>query len=335
MDFEILRQAGMTHQVRECGGLGGLSYALRTISLALDVAEDMEALCPNALLLDVTNPMPRVVTAVHQFTAISAYGFCNASQEGAQGYEWLAGLVKRRHDAIDAVTAGLNHFTWVLALRDRETGENLYPALEEAVRRDHGHGADLRRRWLDQYGAIAAVGPGHAKDFLAPDPAIHYGTRPPFHGDAQERMHRIALLKAIAKGKADWQTARLGGSWEHPIDLLVAYHQDGKLRMPMLNLPNQGYLPDLPSGRVVEGPVVAGGGAVTGAAVGPLPGQTGALCRAVSDVHELVAEGAATGDRDALARAIAIDPAIPAKADAQHVLDQMLAAHADLLPRFA
>ena len=334
MDREILAHAGMLDQVRECGGLGGLSYALRTISLALDIGEDMAELCPHARLLDVTNPMPRVVTAVRRFTHIECYGFCNASQDGAQGYEWLAGLVGRRHDEIDTVTAGLNHFAWLVSIRDRATGQDLYPDVKRAVRTAKGHGSEYRRRWLDEYGAIAAPGPGHVLEYLPPDPETSYRTRAPFHGNDQERQERMRTLRAIAAGELDWRTALTGGSWEHPVDLAMALDRGTELRMPMLNLPNRGYLTDLPEDRIVEVPTAVADGAVLGVEVGPLPGTVGELCKTVSDVHEWVAQGAATGDRRVLEQAIALDPAIADKTGALGVLTEMLQVHQDVLPRF-
>jgi len=106
------------------------------------------------------------------------------------------------------------------------------------------------------------------------------------------------------------------------------------LRVPMLNLPNAGYLSDLPDGCVVEVPALVTAGAVHGVAVGPLPGSLAALCRRVSAVHELVAEGATRGDRAALEEAIRIDPAIGDKPAALAVLDKLIAAHQAALPRF-
>jgi alpha-galactosidase len=285
-------------------------------------------------LCDVTNPMPRVVTAVRRFTDVEAYGFCNASHEGARGYEWLADLVGRSHDQVEVVTAGLNHFSWLISIRDRATGQDLLPAVEQAVRAGEGYAFEMRRRWLDEYGAVAAPGPGHVKDFVAPDPDVRYGTRPPFHGDAGQREERMRKLQDIAAGRLDWRTSLEGKSWEHPVELAVALERGERLDLPMLNLPNQGCLPDLPDERIVEVPAVVEDGAVRGVPVGSLPGSLGELCRLVSDVHELVAEGAATGDRRALERAIEVDPAIPDKAAALAVLDEMLWAHRDLLPRF-
>jgi alpha-galactosidase/6-phospho-beta-glucosidase family protein len=144
----------------------------------------------------------------------------------------------------------------------------------------------------------------------------------------------MRALRAIAAGELDWRSAFERGSWEHPVDLAVALDRGTELRLPMLNLPNRGYLADLPEGRIVEVPATVEGGEVRGVAVGPLPGTVGELCKMVSDVHELVAEGAATGDRQALEQAIALDPAIVHKTAALDVLGEMLEAHQDILPRF-
>ena len=325
----------MLDQVRECGGLGGLSYSLRTISLALDLCDDMAALCPQAILLDVTNPMPRIVTAVNRFTSVRAYGFCNVAQGGATGYEWLAGLVGRRHEEISVVTAGLNHFAWLISICDKVAGTDLYPAVETTLRHSQGRNSQLLLKWLDEYGGIGVSGGEHMAEYLPTDPDAHYRARPPFHGDAEEREQRLESLRAIAADELDWRTHLVGVSWEHPAELALALGDGTRLAVPMLNLPNRGYLSDLPDDRIVEVPAEVGDWVVRGIEVGRLPGRVGPLCAAVSDVHELVAEGAAKGDRRTLAQAIAIDPAISDKAGALTVLDEFLAAHADILPRFS
>jgi alpha-galactosidase len=127
-------------------------------------------------------------------------------------------------------------------------------------------------------------------------------------------------VRAIAAGELDWRTSLAGGSWEHPVDVAVALDRGTDLTLPMLDLPNQGYLPELPEGRIVEVPAIVEGGEVRGVAVGPLPGR--------------VAEDAAIGDWRALEQAIALDPAVADKRAVLGVLEEMLRAHQDLLSRF-
>ena len=330
IDYEILDRHGMADQSRECGGLGVLSNSLRSIGLAMAVARDMEELCPNAAMLDVTNPMPRVVTAVTRYSSIRAYGFCNIADGGPDGHQWLPRLLGREPRSTEVVTAGLNHFAWIVSARDRATGADLMDSAEAAVREGTGRESVLLQRWLDKYGAIAAGHPDHTAEYLAPDPDVRYCTRPPYHGSPEERKRRREQLRATAAGAIDWRETLAGGSWEHPVDLAAASHLGLDRCLGVVNLPNDNYVPELPAGRIVEVPTVVTGGKVHGAPIDCMPGTTGELCRTVSDVHELVAEGAATGNIAKLEEAIEADPAIPDKAQGRKVLRELIAAHGDI-----
>lgn len=343
MDYDLLAAAGLPEQVRECGGLGGLSYALRTITLALDLCRDMRELCPAATLLDVTNPMPRVVTAVHRYGGVRVYGFCNVAQGGPTGFPRVAQLVGRDPADLDVVTAGTNHFSWLVAVRDRKTGEDLLPLAARNLRAgtfargpwDPEWLAQILTGWLDRFGAINVVGIDHAAEFLPPDPSVPFHAQSPFHGTPEERRQRWNALRDAATGRIDWRPiVNETPSWEHPVDVAVALHRGENLKVAILNMPNDGSLPQLPEGRIVEMPAEVKKGHVSG--LGPiiLPDATAAICRCVSDAHELIATGAATGSLKALADAIECDPAIPDKGKALAILPRLLAAHADLLPQF-
>jgi len=333
MDYEILQRAGIPEQARECGGVGGLSYALRSVTLALDVCRDMERLCPDALLLRVTNPLPRVLTAVRAHSGIRALGFCNAAYQGPDGYAWLAGLLGREQDEIRVTTAGLNHFAWLVDVRDAATGEDLYPAVEDAVRQGSGEGYRMLQDWLGEWGAVGVSGPQHMMEYL-PAQRERVRTSPPFHGSPDERRRQHEMLVAVGTGRLSWREAGLHFSWEHPADVAAALWRKEEAAFDMLNMPNEGLLSELPEGRIVEVPAQAAGGALGGRPVGLLPGRVSEICRAVSDVHELVAQAAATGDSDLCRRAIEIDPAVTDKAAALRALDEILSAHADILPQF-
>ena len=331
IDHEILERHGMADQSRECGGLGGLSSSLRSIALAMGVARDMEELCPDAALLDVTNPMPRVVTAVSRYTSIRTYGFCNIADGGPDGHEWLPRLLGREPQSMEVVTAGLNHFAWLVSARDRATGADLMDAGTAAVRKGTGREFTLLQRWLATYGAIAVGHPDHTAEYMAPDPDVRYCTRPPYHGSPAERKRQREQLRAAADGALDWREVLAGGSWEHPVVLAEAVHFNRDRGVGVINLPNVNYLHELPACRIVEVPVSVADGQVRGTTIDRMPGTTAELCRAVSDVHELVAEGAATGDIARLDEAIEADPAIPDKALGRKVLRELIAAHRDIL----
>jgi alpha-galactosidase len=335
MDYEILKKEGIPEQARECGGMGGLSYALRSVTLAMEIARDMEDLCPDAPMLVVANPLPRVLSAVNGYSDIRALGFCNAAWHSPHGYRWLADLVDRDPSEVEVTTGGLNHFAWVVELSDACTGENLLPRLEEAVRKGEGRQFETLRRWLDEYGAVGASGPHHMGDFLPLEPDDARRPHPPFHGDEDERRGQYEKLTKIARGAVDWREALLHSSWEHPVDVAAALTRGEDRRFDMINMPNDGYLADLPDGRIVEVPARARGGELRGVEVSELPGRVGELCRTVSDVHQMVARAAVRGDRDMLEAAIDRDPAVTDRDAALRALERMLEAHADILPQFS
>jgi len=335
MDYEILKDEGIPEQARECGGMGGLSYALRSVTLAMDIARDMEELCPHALMLVVANPLPRVLSALNGYSGIRALGFCNAAWHSPDGYRWLADLVDTDLSEIEVTTAGLNHFAWVVGIRNPASGEDLMPRLEEAIRTGDGRQFETLRRWLDEYGAVGASGPAHMSDFLPLHSDDARSPHPPFHGDEDERREQYDRLLRIAGGAVDWREVLLHSSWEHPVDVVAALTRGEHRRFDMINMPNEGYLADLPDGRIVEVPAWARDGALHGVEVGTLPGRVGELCRTVSDVHHTVVRGAVCGERKLLEAAIARDPAVTNRDAALRALDRMLEAHADVLPQFS
>lgn len=166
-------------------------------------------------------------------------------------------------------------------------------------------------------------------DFVIP--CVHV----PFHGTADERRRRNENLRQAADGRIDWRPLlRESPSWEHPVDVAVALGTRQPLRVDMLNLANQGSLPQLPRDRIVEVPAQALADRMVGCGPLMLPEPTAAICRAVSDVHELVATGAALGDVGALEEAIERDPAVPDKRAGRAMLPRLVAAHADIKPQF-
>ncbi len=336
MDFEILQAHGIPDQARECGGVGGLSNALRSITLALDVARDMEELCPQAVLLDVTNPMPRVVTAVNHYSNIACYGFCSVALGGSRKHFRVARLLERDPDELQVVTAGLNHFAWLASVTDKATGEDLYPRVEAIYRERPGGNFDIFRRWLREYGGLVFSGADHTAEYLPKQDGIHYHESPPYHGSPEEREKNTQTLRAVAAGELEWQAIfATHGSWEHPIDLAAAVAGGGPVRLEALNLLNRGYLPQLPDGRVVEVPADVSTDTVAGVPDIRLPDGVAAVCKQVSDVHELIAEGAATGNRQLLQQAVEVDPAVSDKDAGRQALATMLERHADLLPQFS
>jgi len=334
MDFDILGAAGLTDQSRLCGGLGGLSDALRSITMAMDICKDMEKLCPDALLLNATNPLPRVVTAINKFSKIKAFGFCNIAFNGPDNYLEIGQLLKRPADELHVVTAGLNHFAWLISVKDKKTGQNLMPELIDTITATNTRNCNLYTDLYREYGAIVTGDLDHHAEYLAYNPKFNYPTEPPFHGNADERQIFINELQKIADGELAWKEILAVGSWEHPVDFACALTKTESTYFPIINLSNAGYLTQLPNDRIVEVSATISDNTVTGLNDIEFPVNLAALINTISDVHELIADGAVNGDVNKLRHAIDIDPAITEKKISCRVLDQMLDAHKDMLTTF-
>jgi alpha-galactosidase len=132
-DFRLPLAYGFRHVLGENGGPGAVFHALRNYELMIPIARDMERLCPNALLLNFTNPESRIIMAVSKLTSIKSVGLCHGVMGSREG---VSRILDRPLDELDIVTGGLNHFFWVTKIADKMTGEDLYPKLKDRILND-------------------------------------------------------------------------------------------------------------------------------------------------------------------------------------------------------
>jgi alpha-galactosidase len=334
MDKAVIRKHGIKEVNSECGGVGGLSYALRQVALIMGIVRDMEAHCPDAWLLNSSNPLPRVITAVTRYSRIKAAGFCNNAWGAEDGYGALGRLLGRDYHDLEVVSAGLNHFPWVLAVRDRKTGTDLMPEVRALIARgDTGNGR-LSAKLARQFGALPLGGDSHVGEYVPWDDECGH-EHEAHHGDPAERAERRRLLEEAAAGRTAWEPLLAGGSWERPGDVIHALHTKQPLHLDMINIPNVGAIVGLPDSAVVEVPAAVSDGTIRGSRVGTLPDAVAAICLKVSAVHSLAAEAAVTGNREAVDECIRIDPAVADKAAGIAAIRELITLHADLLPAFA
>src|SRR5690606_9556991 len=127
-DWEIPIKNDIKQVLGENGGPGGLSHALRNIPIILDICRDMEELCPNALLINFTNPESRICMAMSRDTRINAVGLCHG---GRMGRDRVADILGPNREDIDIKVGGVNHRLRRLDVREKKTGEDLCPELRE------------------------------------------------------------------------------------------------------------------------------------------------------------------------------------------------------------
>jgi hypothetical protein len=142
----------------ENGGPGGLFHAMRNIPIVLDICRDIERLAPDALVLNYTNPEGRICLAANRYTDLQFVGLCHGIGIAQDTISQVTGIPA---DDIDPKAGGLNHFNWILDLRRKSTGEDIYPLFKQAIAEkgvEHigldgwGFGVKLSRYLMNVYG---------------------------------------------------------------------------------------------------------------------------------------------------------------------------------------
>ncbi|MCL2664377.1 MAG: hypothetical protein FWE82_02075 [Defluviitaleaceae bacterium] len=337
IDFEICAKLGIPYELRENGALSGLMYGLRNIALVTGICRDMEELCPDAVLLNVSNPLSRVLAAVKRSTGIKAYGFCSVAQCGRNGYERVASLLGKGVDEIDAVSAGINHFAWLTEVKDIKTGSDLLPDLIDALYADQRiegrNESKIQTDWYERFGAVAAPPSGHVCEFLPLQADVRYLDHSPYHGSKENRDRRFAEIKQISEGSLSYRDVPglLGSSWEHPALFAAAVHGKNDLSLTAVNLPNDGNLPQLPPDAVVEVPAQIKNGALFPRKGITLPQEVIDVCLNQNEIIEMTAQAAETRSKSLALKIVENDLSITKKAEAKQALELMLEAHKDII----
>ncbi len=336
LDHELALRYGFPSVLSENAGPGGLSHTLRSVPPMLDIARDVERLAPGAWLLNYTNPENRVCLAIRRYTSVRAVGLCHGV---ANTVPWVASVLDRSPEDIELRAAGVNHFTWTLALRDTRTGDDLEPAFRERLRTVPEDQWPLCRFIYERFGVFPTTGDDHVGEFF-PWAAEIIGTRGyDFEGFAKRREWGWANVLAWGAGEKSVEPLLSKPSHEARVKLsagrLIADLVTGReARKPSFIVPNDGCVDGLPADAVVEVPGLIADGACRGQHVGALPGPIEAMVRREIEIQTLAVDAAVTGSRELALRALLLDPVVHSAMAAEAFLDDVLRLHAPYLPTF-
>jgi len=337
MDYEIPLKYGLRQPLAENGGPGAFAHAARNIPHVLGVCKDMRELCAEAWFFNFTNPVPRITLTAHRYGGVKAAGFCHGIEIGLRRVSALLGVPR---EDLDIKAAGLNHFTWVLDVRRKSTGEDLYGALRQRLD-DWPEGYDpLTREVFADFGVFPVIGGSHMAEYLPwvcdpqTKPWAKYGLElyDWEAGEAGREGKWQKIRDQVAGGESIDDYRR--GSGERAIAVVEALVADGNSFELAMNVPNDGSISNLPQGAIVEVPAVVSGMGISAVSVGELAGPIAELCRRQIVVAELGVEAAVKGDRGTALQALLLDPMITDIEQARGILDGYLKAHGDLLPQF-
>lgn len=367
MDFDIPLKYGLRQPYAENGGPGGFAHAARNIGPVLEIAHDMEQACPDALFINFSNPMMRVCDAVARYSRIKVVGLCHQIKAGygMVGYSlakelgieipeghfisthadpkyWIPLNVFARQamEKIDIKAAGLNHFTWMLDLRDKQTGADLYPLFRQRFAELNPAIEPLTHKIFEAFGLFPIPGDEHLCEYLPwlSDPQ----TRPwekmdvsLYDWDAAEarRDSGHELMDRMGRGKEAIDSL-LDADSEGALEVIESIAGGGNTYHLAVNLANDGYIPNLPQGAIVEVPGQFSGLGARGVGVGSLPEGVAELCRREISVTQLTVDSVVKGDRQLALQALLFSPGITDLDVAVKVLDDYLVAYKEYLPSF-
>ena len=347
LDLEIPARYGVVQTVGDTVGPGGLFRGLRNIPVVVEIARAMEEYCPDAVLLNLTNPLTVLTRAVSKATSIRAVGLCH---ELFSTLGMLSKMFDLPEEAINVRVAGINHFIWVTdvlvhwrdvteeAFRRISGGEAREISLSDAAG-DTDPFTDtwgFRTELCRLYGYLAAAGDRHVCEFL-----------PGYLRDEKERERLDLRVTTVDVRRERLATDRervtrmirgeeaipTGRSREEISDIMAAMWS-GEDSVNIVNLPNAGQVRDLPLGVVVETYGALNGTGASGIVFGELPPPIAALVHPHVFNQEAIVQAGLTGDTNLAFRAFLNDPLVGSGPDARKMFEEMFEAQREYLPQF-
>ncbi|MBI3946877.1 MAG: alpha-galactosidase [Armatimonadetes bacterium] len=342
-DIEIPKRYGVDINVGDTRGPAGVFRALRTIPVMVSICRDMEELCPDATLLNYTNPMAMLCRAMQSETKIRLTGLCHSVQGTAA---MLARWIGAPMSEITYRCAGINHQAFYLEYQWK--GKDAYPLLREAVEKPEICQEEIVRNELFRHlGYYVTESSGHNSEYVAwfrkrPELIEQYCT----HGTGWNPGVYAYILDRYLSREDTWkddvrrwldEPVNLKRGHEYAASIINAVAGDGAIFEFNGNVRNFGLIDNLPEGCCVEVPVFASKRGLDPVHVGPLPPQLAALVNISARNEEMAVAGALTGDPRPVFHSILFDPltsAVLSLAEIKAMVKDLFEVNRDYLPQF-
>jgi alpha-galactosidase len=336
LDFEIPARHGLRQTIADTLGIGGIFRALRTIPVMLGIGRDMAELCPDAWLLNYTNPMAMLCQAyAHGSPHTKIVGLCHSIQHTTRQ---LSDYVGVPFEEVTFLGAGVNHQSFIL--RFERNGEDLYPALDAAIDGDPELQRHVRVELYKRFGYFPTESSEHSAEYL---PWL-------MRDDAALERFRVPVDEYVRRSEENLELydelrGKLAGGGGFEIERSVEYAPvivhaivTGRPEVIYGNVVNRGLIDNLPEGACVEVPCLVDRSGVQPTRVGALPAQCAALNRTFLNVVELTVRAALEGNREHVYHAAMLDPNASGSLDLdtiRTICDELIEAHGAALPALA
>lgn len=341
IDFEIPKKYGLRQTIGDTMGIGGIFRTLRTLPVMLEFAREMEEVCPNAWLLNYTNPMAMLTMGVLKATSIKTVGLCHSVQVCVpELFEHLG--IKEQYDLADFQwkIAGINHMAFLLEIT--KDGEDFYPTIRQlAEEKENPHRDSVRFELMKRFGYYITESSEHNAEY---HPYFIKSKYPELIDDLGIPLDEY--LTRCENQIRDWETMREdivdNGDLTHKRSREYASYimdaiKNGNPTVIAGNVLNKGLITNLPEDVCVEVPCLVDKNGIQPTYVGALPTQLAALNRTNINVQELTVEAALTLEKDKIYQAAYLDPHLSSElslADITQLVDDLIEAHGDYLPDY-
>jgi len=342
IDFEIPKKYGLRQTIGDTLGIGGIFRGLRTIHVMKQFAADMEEVCPNAWLLNYTNPMAILTGYMQRYTNVKTIGLCHSVQVCSH---WLLkdlGMEDKMEGRYETI-AGINHMGWLLDIRDKD-GNDLYPEIKRRAKEKNAttkHGDMVRYDYIDKFGYYCTESSEHNAEY---NYLYIKENRPEliekFNIPLDEYPRRCE--KQIAKWAAQREELMAGGnvthvrSREYASRIMEAIVTDVPYKIGG-NVINNGLISNLPANACVEVPIMVDENGLNPCVVGDLPDQLAGLNMTHIAVHNMTIQAANSLEKKDIYMAAYLDPHTRDQLtmdEIKSLCDDLIEAHGDWLPKF-
>jgi len=338
-DNDIPLKYGISQCIGDTIGPGGIMKALRTLPPFIEILADAARLCPNALIMNYTNPMSIMTLGSVRSTAQPFVGLCHSVQGTSRHLANVAGVP---YEEMVWRCGGINHMAWFTELRHK--GKDLYPVLMAAIEDPEVFERDpVRFDFMRNFGYFVTESSGHfseyvpyyrkRKDLMKKHCRSNYLGGESFYADCWPtwRKQTDKVRREMAAGKCE---IKLGRGHEYASDIIEGHLFD-RTKIIYASVANDGLIPNLPQTGVVEVAVVVDKQGYTPTYFGDLPEQCAAMCRSNMTVFELCVQGVLNCDREAVIHSMMVDPlsaAVCSPGEIRDMAEELFAAEKPYIP---
>jgi len=349
------------HHYGENGGPGALFHTARNVNLILPILNDIELYAPNALVLNFTNPVPRICALASKYTKVKMVGICHQINFGYlmaavifgkeygfdvpdnylfkwdNDHEVSYKMVYQAKERFDIKAFGINHFTWIQSMIDKQTKEDVLPLFKQKFLESKTNFELYTKELIEVFDEVVVSGDAHNLEYL---PFTHNVNRKswerydiqmyPLDSASNQRDHMWDLLENLSDGNGsiDFLRDSVSERAEAIIESMINHKPMIEIAV---NIPNKGHITNLPDGTIIEVPALIDASGIHGIAMGDLPKMAAEYCRREAFLVDLCLEAIMSKKKSKYCEALLADSMIDDISVAKNLLNDYLVANKEYI----